>query len=85
MMRLISASSVSGAAQAQAAAGRVLPPQGWWEYAVVAAAVVVVAVALVWLVVGFLRIGEEDPGHIKYSILAENGHRSEDGGTHDEA
>lgn len=77
--------AAAASAPTQALPRRVLPPQGLWEYAVVAVAVAVVALALAWLVVGFLRRGEEKPGHIKYIVLDEAEYAGKDGDCDDEA
>lgn len=65
---------------------RVLPPQGWWEYALVGLAIGIALFALGWFVLGFFRPGEDAPDHIKYSILAEDHEgRSGDDGCSDQA
>jgi hypothetical protein len=49
-----------------------LPPQGWWEYALVALAGAVALLAFIWFVLGFFRPGEDDPSHIKRTVLLDD-------------
>lgn len=47
-------------------------PQGNLDYLIVAAALVIVLLALAWAVKCLVRPGEQDPTHIKRTILQQN-------------
>ncbi len=47
-------------------------PQGNLDYLIVAAALTIVLFALVWAVKCLVRPGEQDPAHIKRTILQQN-------------
>ena len=46
-------------------------PEGMWDYVIVGTTAVVGVIALFYSMKWILRPGEQEPGHVKYSILNE--------------